>query len=138
MHILAPRPTSAIRDGRARVRGRESRVSVTDLASRGCRIAVSNGFLTSGDDIMLKLDDIRIIGRVSWCDFRDATVEFRNTLHDAVVEHLGFQARGHTVYSAAIDGGPEPLRVRSRVLRSLADASSVRPVAAPVLGAIAG
>ena len=125
MQNFAPQPTSAVREGYARVGGREGRVSVSDLTDRGCRIATSNGFVASGEDIILKLDDIRVIGRVSGCDGRDATVKFRNALHEAMVAHLGFEAPRQTpTCLTAVHGEPNPSLLRSRVLRSLADVVS--------------
>lgn len=76
----------------ARVRGHPGRVSAFDLSVEGCRIWASYGFVALGDPIILIFGEIRIIGRIISCDGRHAGVEFRNPIHPAVVEHLGFSA----------------------------------------------
>lgn len=75
----------------ALVAGRLGRVTVSNLSVSGCRINTSNGFVTLGDPIVLRLPGtIRMVGKVVWREGRDAGVEFRSAMHPAVVAHLGF------------------------------------------------
>ena len=75
----------------ALVAGRLGRATVSDLSVNGCRIETSNGFVSPGDPIVLRLpNSIRMAGTVVWRDERNAGVEFRTSMHPAVVAHLGF------------------------------------------------
>ena len=77
----------------ARVSGRLSRVTLSDLSVNGCCLRTSNGFVEAGDTIMLIFpDQIHMVGQVVWRDGRNAGVEFRTPMHEALVSHLGFYA----------------------------------------------
>lgn len=106
-------------EGHARVAGRPGRVVATDLSINGCRINTSHGFVAVADAIILIFGDIRIIGRVAWCDGRNAGIQFRTQMHPALVEHLGFQNKPDLQEDGSPDGGrrsPAPFHSRSRVL----------------------
>lgn len=109
----------------ARVGGRPGRVSAFDLSVEGCRIWASYGFVALGDPIILIFGEIRIVGRIVSCDGRHAGVEFRNPIHPAVVEHLGFQAdRALSTPPALASRGRNPtggLHSRSRTLTDIQD-----------------
>ena len=109
----------------ARVGGHPGRVTAFDLSVAGCRIWASYGFVALGDPIILIFGEIRIVGRITSCDGRHAGVEFRNPIHPAVVEHLGFpvdRAFSTPPTFASRGRGPtDSLHSRSRTLTDVQD-----------------
>ena len=80
------------REIECRIDDRKEQVFLYDLSISGCMIEISQGQLTIGDSVVVKLTHfVQAHGQVVWQIEQNAGVRFEAPLPDLLVERLGFQ-----------------------------------------------
>ena len=76
-------------DANCRTLHTRKNVSLWDLSSHGCRVALAGMELRVDQRIVLKTEGLEgLCGVVRWCNDEFAGVQFDHQLHPSVVDHL--------------------------------------------------